>query len=381
MAGRGAAPIRAAGGKTARRASGESRSSGRDPEAADFPAGAAPYYLRLIKKFPQANLRAGAARQSSEKARGLQQMKDPLGEDARSPVPRLIHRYPDRVLLLATDICGIYCRYCTRKKFTGKGRAKIRRGDYQRALSYIRQNPGIREVILSGGDPLTLSDSALQQILGDLRAIRHVEILRAASRMPAACPMRLTPQLAEIFKKRNPVFLMTHFNHPAEITAEAAEGLGRMADAGILMFNQTVLLNGINNHPAVIQALMRRLLYLRVKPYYMFQCDPSEGTDHFRTSIENSQWIQRELWGALSGLAMPALSVDIPHGGGKAGFAPNFLRSREGRRWRFQGWDGVRADYISPPPENIKTPPDWESCKKEWLALKNQPYGGQSGAG
>ena len=346
-----------------------------------FLSGATPYYLRLAGQFPRSGLKSAVYPSSKEEAEGVQQMKDPLGEEAHSPAPRIIHRYPDRVLFLVTDSCGIYCRYCTRKRFAGKKQALAKSLDYQQALSYIKSRPNIREVILSGGDPLTLSDSVLERILGDLRAIGHVEIIRTGSRMPAACPMRLTPQLIKIFKKHNPVFLMTHFNHPAEITKEAAEALGRVADSGILMFNQTVLLNGLNNHPALIQALMRRLLRLRVKPYYMFQCDPSEGTDHFRTSLKNSQWIQKDLWGVFSGLALPALSMDIPGGGGKAGFVPNFLESEEGRKAAFQGWDGLAGEYISPPERAMKPPPDLEDYKKEWLALKNQPYGAKAGFG
>ena len=228
-------------------------------------------------------------------------------------------------------------------------------------------------MILSGGDPLTLSDNRLKILLSHLRKISHIEIIRVASRMPVVCPMRLTPSLIKIFQKFNPVFLLTHFNHPAEVSKEAAEALSKTVDRGILIFNQTVLLNGINNHPILIQALTRRLLYLRVKPYYMFQCDPSQGTDHLRTSVETSRWIQRELWGRLSGLALPNLSLDIPGGGGKVGIVPDFLQERSGGKWTYQGWDGIRNNYVNPLEE--LPPPGLEEYETEWLTLKNQSYG------
>ena len=305
--------------------------------------------------------------------RGLQEMLDPLGErqPQNHPASRIIHRYPDRVLFLVTDTCSVYCRYCTRKHFTGADQAFMKASEYDQALSYIKKKTGIREVILSGGDPLTLSDGNIERILSDLRSIEHVEIIRVGSRMPVVCPMRLTPGLVAILRRHQPVFMMTHFNHPREITREAADALGLLVDHGIPVFNQLVLLNGINNSAALIQALSRRLLFLRVKPYYMFQCDPSEGTDHLRTSVENSLEIQRELWGRLSGLAMPNLALDIPSGGGKAGLVPNFQVHREGQKRSFTGWDGVSADYLSPVQNEMRTPLDAEEYDAEWASLKN----------
>lgn len=340
-----------------------------------FPTGATPYYLRLIEKAPV--LKPIVERTDQEFAPGSQAMEDPLGENRHSPHPRLIHRYPDRVLYLLTDNCGVYCRYCTRKRWTGKRQSFLSKKEQEETLSYIKKHKGIREVILSGGDPLSLSDSLLEKILQNLRAIEHIEIIRVASRMPVVCPMRLTPSLLQIFKAHQPVFLMTHFNHPAELTQETQMALKETADSGILMFNQTVLLNKINNHPSVIQALMRRLLYLRVKPYYMFQCDPSEGSDHFRTSIPNSQWIQRELWGRFSGLALPNLSVDIPGGGGKVGITPDFTMKKDEKEWLFKGWDGWSAPYINPIEDSssLEEEMDIEEYKKEWEILKNQSYG------
>lgn len=340
-----------------------------------FLEGAVPYYVRLASTYKE--LKPILERGLLEEETGIQSMPDPLGEKKHSPLSRLVHRYPDRVLFLVTDQCAVYCRYCTRKRFTGKKQALARKKEQDQVFDYINLNPGIREVILSGGDPLTLSDAVLDRILFRLRKIPHVEIIRIASRLPTACPMRLTSSLCSILKKYQPVFLMLHFNHPLELTQEAQTGLSLVADSGILMFNQTVLLKGFNNHPSILQALMRRLLYLRVKPYYMFQCDPSEGTDHFRTSVENSRSIQKELWGRLSGLALPNFSLDIPGGGGKVPLVPDFVVQKTSSQWQFKGWDGFHGIYKNP--KKISTlkeiPPYFEEYQKEWEVLKNQIYG------
>jgi lysine 2,3-aminomutase len=330
-----------------------------------------PYYASLAARdLPEDPIRKILMPTARELLPGAQQMLDPLGEKKNNPAPRIIHRYPDRLLFLVTDTCSVYCRYCTRKHFTGGDQAFVKSSEYDQALSYIKSKTGLREVILSGGDPLTLSDAMLERVLSDLRSIEHVEIIRIGTRMPVVCPMRITEELVAMIRKYHPVYVMTHFNHPRELTREAAQSLARMADHGIPVFNQLVLLNGVNNHPAIIQALSRRLLYLRTKPYYMFQCDPSEGTDHLRTSVGDSLEIQRELWGRLSGLAMPNLSLDIPDGGGKAGFTPNFLVSHEGRRRVFEGWDGVRSEYVDPDPADLRKPLDAELYLKEWEELK-----------
>lgn len=306
-----------------------------------------------------------------EKVTGLQQMLDPLGEKKNNPQPRVIHRYSDRCLLLITDICSVYCRFCTRKHFTGQEQAFLKNSELDSALEYIKNHPGIREVILSGGDPLTVSDAQLDRVLTEIRKISSVEIIRIGTRMPVVCPQRITPELVQILRRHKPVFVMTHFNHPRELTFEAAEGLERLVDHGVPVFNQMVMLNGVNNHETIVQALSRRLLYLRVKPYYMFQCDPSEGTDHLRNSIEDSLEIQKNLWGHLSGLAIPHYSIDIPNGGGKAYKVPNFEVSHVGQTRTFKGWDGVQEDYMSPAADKIKKPLDWELYLSEWLQIQN----------
>lgn len=335
-----------------------------------------PYYASLAGQDERDPLRRIFMPRHEELAEGQQQMLDPLAEKRNQASSRLIHRYSDRVLFLVTDICSVYCRFCTRKHFTGADQAMIRSEDYNQALHYIRSRTGIREVILSGGDPLTLSDSHLDRVLFDLRKIQHIEIIRIGSRVPVVAPQRVNDELGKLLRKYKPVFLMTHFNHPRELTLEAATAIENLVDNGVPVMNQMVLLNGVNNHAAIIQALSRRLLFLRAKPYYMFQCDPSLGTDHLRTSIEDSSSIQKELWGHLSGLAMPSFAVDIPNGGGKTILTPDFQISvqprnqSQGEVRSYQGWDGIQADYISPLPETIIKPLDFEDYLEEWNEIK-----------
>lgn len=337
-----------------------------------------PYYAALASQADQNDpIRKMLMPRKEELHRGTQAMLDPLGERKNNPSPRIVHRYPDRVLFLITDFCSVYCRYCTRKHFTGGEQAFAKPDEYQAALQYLRRATGVREVILSGGDPLTLSDEKLDRVVSDLRKIDHIEIIRVGTRMPVVCPMRVTEDLVQILKKAKPVYLMTHFNHPRELTAQAASAVELFVDNGIPVFNQMVLLNGVNNDARIVQALSRRLLFLRAKPYYMFQCDPSFGTDHLRTSVEESLEIQRELWGNLSGLAMPTLSLDIPDGGGKAALVPEFeiVESRTGTRESgvtrfYKGWDSVESVYKSPPQAQCLKPIDASLYQAEWDELK-----------
>lgn len=333
-----------------------------------------PYYASLIDRGqPQDPLRRIFFPHEKELFGATSSELDPLGErkQANQPTARVIHRYSDRALFLITDICSVYCRYCTRKHFTGSDQAFIKPSEYDQALSYFKKTKGLREIILSGGDPLTVSDQQLDKVLSDLRSIEHIEIIRIGTRMPVVAPMRITKELVQIIQKNKPVFLMTHFNHPRELTAESAAAVEMLVDHGIPVMNQMVLLNGVNNHPAIVQALSRRLLYLRVKPYYMFQCDPSMGTEHLRTSIDESLEIQKELWGHLSGLAMPTLSVDIPNGGGKTTYAPKFEIEKNDEFRTYVGWDGVPAKYVNPPAAQKVLPFDYESYLAEWRELKS----------
>ena len=338
-----------------------------------FASSTTPYYATLCSKYSPIRKMAVPCSQELD-FKSFYQV-DPLGESMHSPVPRMIHRYPDRVLFLVTDFCGIYCRYCTRKYFTAQGKSFPNRTEYSRALDYIAQNQGIREVILSGGDPLTLSNNKLKKILCDLRSITHIEIIRIGSRMPVVCPFRIDQELIDILKSHQPIFIMTHFNHPKELTKECADHLTLLCDQGISVYNQMVLLNSINNHPAIVQALNRRLIFLRVRPYYMFQCDPSPGTAHFRTSIENSKWIQKELWGKLSGLALPRLSMDLPSGGGKVEIVPDHFIEYKDNTYFHKGFDGKTSGYVNQPHPKLPEEKDMKEYLEEWNLLKNQAYG------
>jgi len=338
-----------------------------------FAAQTTPYYLQLCRKYPA--IRQMTLPHLKELDSSGFYQEDPLGEKNHNPAPRIIHRYPDRVLFLVTDFCGIYCRYCTRKHFTAQGNHTISSQNYQKALQYIQNNHGIREVILSGGDPLTLSNNRIKNILKDLRSIPHIEIIRIGSRLPVVCPFRIDTELVEILIEHQPVFIMTHFNHPKELTAECVKHLLHLCDNGICVYNQMVLLNGINNHPAVVQALNRRLLFIRVRPYYMFQCDPSPGTQHFRTTIENSRWIQKELWGILSGLATSRLSMDLPSGGGKVELTPDHFIKKEKNTFFHKGFDGITSGYPNPEKSHLPNEADIQEYLEEWKILKTQTYG------
>lgn len=246
---------------------------------------------------------------------------DPLEEDLMSPVPHLVHRYPDRVLLMVTNQCPIYCRFCTRKRLVGKP-GFIKKGDLDKAVAYLRAHPEVRDVILSGGDPLLLPDHLLEKVLRALRSIPHVEIIRIGSRVPGTLPQRITPKLCEIVKKYHPIYMNLHFNHPDELTPEVTAACGMLADAGVPLGAQTVLLKGVNDDPEVMKRLMHKLLLARVKPYYLYQADLTKGTNHFRTTVETGLEIIRALQGHTSGMAVPHFVIDAPGGGGKIPMLP-----------------------------------------------------------
>ncbi|MGH1467572.1 MAG: KamA family radical SAM protein [Bdellovibrionales bacterium] len=331
-----------------------------------------PYYTSLADaKNPQDPIRRMILPRGEEVLNLNMTQNDPLGENKNRPCERLVHRYSDRVLFLVTDYCGIYCRYCTRKHFTGGGKVLPAKDEYQEALDYIKKYKGIREVILSGGDPLTLSNSKLDKILSDLDEIPHVELIRVGSRMPAACPMRLDEGLLKVFKKDTPIVLMSHFNHHQEVSLLAKKYLRNFAENGVQIFNQMVLLNGVNNSAALVYKLSRELISCKVFPYYMFQCDPSPGTSHLQIPIQESLKIQRELWGHSSGLAMPIYSVDIPSGGGKTYLTPNYIESFKDEAVEFKGFDGVRATYLNPLKEQSITPYVSDEVSDEWRSVKN----------
>jgi len=285
-----------------------------------FPMRINSYFLDLMKEKgdPIARQVVPSPEESND---GAPYLDDPLGEEKDSPVPGLVHRYPDRVLLMVTTQCPIYCRFCTRKRIIGRP-GIVSMGTIRQGIDYIRNHGEVRDVILSGGDPLMLKDEVLEEILQGLRAIPHLEIIRIGSRVPGALPQRVTERLCEMLKKYHPLFMNLHFNHPDEVTPEAKEACEMLADAGIPLGSQTVLLKGINDDPQVMKRLMQKLLTCRVKPYYIYQADLVSGTDHFRTTVEAGLEIMRHLQGHTSGMAVPKYVIDAPHGGGKVPINP-----------------------------------------------------------
>ena len=251
---------------------------------------------------------------------------DPLSEDKDSPVPSIVHRYPDRLLFLVSHSCASYCRFCTRKRKVGDP-SKIHPRYIEEGLDYIRNHPEVRDVIVSGGDPLMLNDRKLEYILQSLRAIPHIEIIRIGTRVPCFLPQRVTEALAAMLKKYHPLYVNVHFNHPDEITPEAVKALGILADAGIPLGNQSVLLKGVNDDPAVMKALLHKLLMARVRPYYIYQADYVKGTEHLRTTVEKGLEVMEGLRGWTSGMAVPYYVIDAPGGGGKIPLLPTYVQS------------------------------------------------------
>lgn len=309
---------------------------------AHYPMRINPYYLSLIKEKGDP-LWLQAVPQAQELTDHVC-VTDPLDEENLSPVANLVHKYPDRVLFLVTSQCAMYCRFCTRKRKVGTSSMVISDETIQAGLDYIRDHPQIKDVLISGGDPLLLSDDRLEWLLASLRAIPSVEIIRMGSRIPCTLPMRVTTKLCRILKKYHPLYINTHFNHPREITPEAAKACGRLADAGIPLGCQTVLLKGVNDDAQTIATLMRKLLTIRVKPYYLFQGDLTRGTNHFRTTIETGQEIMTRLIGHISGMAIPTYAVDGPNGAGKIPLTPSYIQSLD-KELCFTNYQGKTCFY------------------------------------
>ena len=288
-----------------------------------------PYYLSLIDPTdPFDPIRKQAVPTAMELKKAEADLLDPLHEDDDSPVKGLTHRYPDRVLLLITDQCSMYCRHCTRRRFAGQHDCPLPTDQVDEAIEYIRKTPVIRDVLLSGGDPLTLSDERLEYIISRLREIPHVEIIRIGSRVPVVLPQRITPSLVNKLKKYQPIWLNTHFNHSNEITEEAKKACAMLADAGIPLGNQSVLMRGINDCVHVMTDLVHDLVKIRVRPYYIYQCDLSYGLEHFRTPVSKGIEIIEGLRGHTSGYCVPTFVVDAPGGGGKTPVMPNYVISQ-----------------------------------------------------
>jgi len=315
-----------------------------------FPLSVTPYYLSLIdtEDFRDDPVFKQALPSSEEIVVQGHDMVDPLAEDEDSPVRLITHRYPDRVLFRVSNTCSMYCRHCTRKRTVGDTDSIPGHDEIDVALDYIRQTACVRDVLLSGGDPLMLSDGRLDEVLSALDGIDHVEVVRIGTRMPAVLPQRITEDLCGVLRRRKPVWLNTHFNHPKEITPEAEGVLTRLADSGIPLGNQTVLLAGVNDCTRIILRLVQRLVANRVRPYYLYQCDLSEGLSHFRTPVGKGIEIIENLIGHTSGFAVPTYVVDAPHGGGKIPVMPNYIVSWSSDRVVLRNYEGVICTYREP---------------------------------
>lgn len=315
-----------------------------------FPMSITPYYLSLIdpSDYETDPIFMQAFVNPRELNIGRHDMIDPLHEDEDSPAPGITHRYPDRVLFHVSNLCSMYCRHCTRKRKVGDHDFIPSKSDLQQGIEYIRNTPVVRDVLISGGDPLMLSDERLDWLLGEIRSIPHVEIIRIGSRMPVVLPYRVTDNLVKIISKHHPVWLNTHFNHPRELTQSSRRALAKLANAGIPLGNQSVLLAEVNDCPRIIKTLNQKLVQNRVRPYYLYQCDLSEGLSHFRTPVGKGIEIIEGLVGHTSGMAVPTYVIDAPGGGGKIPVMPNYLISWCVNKVVLRNYEGVITTYKEP---------------------------------
>ncbi len=308
-----------------------------------------PYYLSLINPDdPNDPVRKQCIPTGLETHQATADLLDPLHEDEDSPTPGLTHRYPDRVLFLITDMCSMYCRHCTRRRFAGQTDAECGADRIEKAIEYIEKTPTVRDVLLSGGDALMVTDKKLEYIISRLRAIPHVEIIRLGTRTPVVCPQRITPELCEMLKKYHPIWLNTHFNHPNEITEESTRACEMLANAGVPLGNQSVLLRGVNDCVHVMKHLVQGLVKIRVRPYYIYQCDLSMGLEHFRTPVSKGIEIIEGLRGHTSGYCVPTFVVDAPGGGGKTPVMPQYVISQAPGRVVLRNFEGVITTYTEP---------------------------------
>ncbi|WP_408955895.1 lysine 2,3-aminomutase [Natroniella sp. ANB-PHB2] len=335
-----------------------------------FPMSITPYYASLIN-FDNKNcpIKKQAIPDKLELDNFNYEMDDPLCEDEHSPVDGLTHRYPDRVLLLITNECSMFCRHCTRKRKVGDEKQPINFSQIEKGINYIRNNPQVRDVLLSGGDPLLVDLEKLRIVINRLKEIPHVEIVRIGSRVPVVLPQRIDDSLVEMLHEVGPVWINTHFNHEQEITAESKQALDKLANAGVPLGNQTVLLRDVNDCPEIIKNLMHKLVKNRVRPYYMYQCDLSQGIEHFRTPVAKGIEIMEHLIGHTSGMAVPRYVVDAPGGGGKIPVTPNYLLSSSSRKTILRNFEGTITVYTEPEVRPHNCPPECNICE--------QPFNGQ----
>jgi len=318
-----------------------------------------PYYASLFdRRHASCPVRMQSIPSPAELEETPGDLRDPIGEERHRPARAIVHKYPDRALFLAVDRCAVYCRHCTRRRITFGDDPGFDREAIEEGLAWVRAHREVRDVIVSGGDPLVLSDERLDRILGGLRAIPHVQLLRVATRAPVTCPMRVTPALAAMLRRHAPLFVVTHFNHPKECTPDARAACETLVDHGVPVENQSVLLRGVNSSARTLVDLNERLLTFRVRPYYLHQGDLAEGTGHLRTPLAAGVAILAEMRGRTSGLAIPHLAVDLPGGGGKVTLAPRFELEREGDAQAFRNWRGERYVYPDAADHDVSCPYD-----------------------
>jgi lysine 2,3-aminomutase len=336
-------------------------------QAADiFPMSITPYYASLIDFDEDCPVKKQAIPDQNELKKTPYEMDDPLHEDEDSPVDGVTHRYPDRVLLLVNNKCAMFCRHCTRKRKVGDNEKIIDMAQIERGIKYIESNPKIRDVLLSGGDPLLLGEDMLEEIITKLYQIPHVEVVRIGSRLPVVLPQRITDSLVDMLQRVNeqagPVWLNTHFNHEKELTDESQQALAKLANAGVPLGNQTVLLKDVNDCPEIIKNLMHELVQNRVRPYYLYQCDLSRGIEHFRTTIDKGVEIIEHLIGHTSGFTVPRYVVDAPGGGGKIPVTPNYKLSSSNRKTILRNFEGTITVYTEPEDQGSNCPPECSVC-------------------
>lgn len=326
-------------------------------ERQGFPISITPYYLGLIRASdPACPIRRQVVPAVAEQFFAESDLRDPLGEEAHQVAPELVQRYPDRALLLATDRCSVYCRFCTRSRMVGQG-GGVRSSDrLAQAFEYLRAHPEVKDVIVSGGDPLVMATNKLVSLLQRLRGIESIETIRLATRVPVTLPQRIQDELLAALRPFHPLWVMTHFNHPRELTEESRAACIALADAGFPVMNQTVLLSGVNDDAETLTALFRGLVKVRVRPYYLLQMDPVRGTSHLRTPLRKGEEIMRQLTGHLSGIALPKFIVDTPGGFGKVPAGPSFVVERGEGYTRFQSPRGNLVDYFDPPGSQSSQP-------------------------
>ena len=324
-----------------------------------------PYYASLMDPAdPHCPVRMQAVPTKREIDFSDDDMEDPLFEDVDSPVHGLTHRYPDKVLFIITDQCGMYCRHCTRRRLAGHADQERDKKAIDTIIEYISQHEEIRDVLLSGGDPLLVSDAKLDDIITRLQAIDHVDIVRIGSRAPCTLPQRVTPELCDMLRRHHPIWLNTHFNHPKEITPESKRAVEMLADAGIPVGNQSVLLKGVNDCPTIMKKLVQDLVKMRCRPYYFYQCDMSRGIEHFRTSVAKGIEISEALRGHTSGFAVPEFILDAPGGGGKIPIAPQYLISLSDKRVVLRNYEGGTFQYPEPRDRVSVCPPTCRMCEE-----------------